>query len=72
MKLDFEIAVVQQRRARDQTFEGVPKSGCPPVHAGQPRPYLVNYGPILPNHLIMLKHALGAILVSTSLLDACI
>ena len=43
VKLDFEIAVDQQTRAHDQTFEGVPDSGCPPVPAGQPRPYLVNF-----------------------------
>ena len=43
MKLDFEIAVDQQTNAHDQTFEGVPDSGCPPVPAGQPRPYLVNF-----------------------------
>ena len=45
VKLDFEIAVDQQTRARDQTFEGVLDSGCPPVPAGQPRPYLVNLWP---------------------------
>ena len=45
VKLDFEIAVDQQTKAHDQTFEGVPDSGCPPVPAGQPRPYLVNCGP---------------------------
>ena len=28
VKLDFEIAVDQQTRARDQTFEGVPDSGA--------------------------------------------
>ena len=27
VKLDFEIAVDQQTRAHDQTFEGVPDSG---------------------------------------------
>ena len=43
VNLDFEIAVDQQTRAHDQTFEGVPDSGCPPVPAGQPRPYLVNF-----------------------------
>ena len=43
VKLDFEIAVDQQTRAHDQTFEGVPESGCPPVPVGQPRPYLVNF-----------------------------
>ena len=42
IKLDFEIAVDQQTKAHDRTFEGVPDSGCPPVPAGQPRPYLVN------------------------------
>ena len=36
MKLDFEIAVDQQTKARDRTFEGVPDSGCTPVPAGQP------------------------------------
>ena len=36
VKLDFEIAVVQQTRAHDRTF----------VPAGQPRPYLVNFWPI--------------------------
>ena len=45
MKLDFEIAVDQQTRAPDQTFEGVPDFRCPPVPAGQPRPYLVNLWP---------------------------
>ena len=55
MKLGFEIAVDQQTRARDRTFERVPDSGCPPVHAGQPRPYWSISGPILPNHLNMLK-----------------
>ena len=42
VKLDFEIAVDQQPRARDRTFEGGLDSGCPPVPAGEPRPYLVN------------------------------
>ena len=45
VKLDFEIAVDQQTRAHDRIFEGVPDSGCPPVLAGQPRPYLVNFWP---------------------------
>ena len=45
VKLDFEIAVDQQTRTRDQTFEGVLDSGCPPVPAGQPRSYLVNLWP---------------------------
>ena len=27
VKLDFEIAVEQQTRARDRTFEGIPDSG---------------------------------------------
>ena len=45
VKLDFEIAVDQQTRARDRTFEAVSDIGCPPVPAGQPRPYLVNFWP---------------------------
>ena len=43
VKLDFEIAVDQQTKAHDQSFEGVPDSGYPPVPTGQPRPYLVNF-----------------------------
>ena len=39
VKLDFEIAVDQQTRARDRTFEGGPETGCPPVSSGQQRPY---------------------------------
>ena len=69
VKLDFEIAVDQQNRAHDRTFEGVPDSGCTPVPAGQPRPYLVNLRPNS-NHLNMLKTMLwGALLVANSLLD---
>ena len=64
MKLDFEIAVDQQNKAHDQTFEVVPDSGCPPVPAGQPNPYLV----ILPNHLNMIKtERWGDLLVATNL-----
>ena len=52
VKLYFEIAVDQQTRARDQTFEGVPDSGCPrDSHA-----HIWSIcGPILPNDLNMLK-----------------
>ena len=45
MKLDFKKAEGQKTRTRDLTFEGVSDSGCPPVPAGQPRPYLVNFWP---------------------------
>ena len=73
MKLDFDIAVDQQTGARGQTFEGASDSGCPPVPAGQPRPYLVNFGPILPNHLNTLKTMLwDALLVANNLLNTCI
>ena len=62
VKLDFEIAVDQQTRAHDQTFEGVPDSGCPPI-----------FGQFLPNHLNMLTTVLwGALLVATNLLNTCI
>ena len=70
MKLDFEIAVDQQTKAHDQTFEGVPDSGCPPVPAGQPRPYLVNFWLNFvksPQHAQ--NSALGALLVATNLLN---
>ena len=60
MKHDFEIAVEQQTKARDRTFEGVSDSGCSPVPAES-------------NHLNMLKTMLcGAQLVATSLLNTCI
>ena len=73
VKFDFEIAVDQQTKARDRTFEGIPDSGLPPMPAGQPRPYLVNCGPILPNDLNMLKTMIwGALLVATSVLNTCI
>ena len=57
--LDFEIAVFQQTKAHDQTFETVSDSGCPPVPTGQPRPDLVNF---------WLNFAMlwGALLVATS------
>ena len=42
-KFDFEIAVDLQTKAHNPTFEGVPDSGCAPVPAGEPRPYLVNF-----------------------------
>ena len=43
VKLDFEIAVDQQTRTSDPTFGGFPDSDQPPVPAGQPRPYLVQF-----------------------------
>ena len=55
VKLDFEKAVDQQTKAHDQTFEGVPDSGCPrDSHA------LIwsIFGSILPNYLYMLKTVL--------------
>ena len=71
MVLDFEIAVVQQTKAHDQTFEGVPGAHrCPrDSHA-----HIWSIGgPILLNHLNMLKIMLwGALLVATSLLNTCI
>ena len=47
VKFDLEIAFDQQTKACDRTFEGVPDSGCRPVPAGQPRPFLVQ---IVPNY----------------------
>ena len=46
MKFDLEIAIDQQTRACNRSFEGAPESGCPPVPAGQPRPFLVQIMPI--------------------------
>ena len=42
-KLVFEIAVDQQTKARDQTFEWVADSKRPPVPAVQPCPYLIYF-----------------------------
>ena len=66
MKLYLEIAVDQQTRAGDRTFEGVPNSGCP----GTATPI---FGQFLSNHLNMFKTmCLDALLVATSLLNTCI
>ena len=54
VKLDFEIAVDQQTRTSDRTFEGVPDPNRQTVPAGQPRPYLVQ---IRPNLAKYLEHA---------------
>ena len=53
VKLDFEIAVDQQTKTSDRNFGGIPDPDRPPVHAGQPRPYL---GPICPNLTKSPKH----------------
>ena len=52
VKLDFEIAVDQQTKAHDQTFEEVPDSGCP-----RDSHVLIwsIFDSILPNRLNMLK-----------------
>ena len=47
VKLDFEIAVDQQTKTSDRTFEGVPDANRQTVPAGQPRPYLVQIRPNL-------------------------
>ena len=73
MKLDFEIAVDQQNRDRDRTFEGVADSGCPPVPAGQPHPYLVNCWPNFAKSPKRAQTMLwDALLVATYILNACI
>ena len=58
-KLDFEIAVDQQTKARDRIFEGVPDSVCPrDSHAHITIRSI--FGQILPNHLITCsKQCLG-------------
>ena len=55
VKLDFEIAVVQQTRARDRTFEGVPDSGCHRCPQDSHAHIWSIFDPIVPNHLNMLK-----------------
>ena len=45
MKLFFEIAVAQQTKARNQTFDWVVDPNCPPVPTLQQRPYLVQFWP---------------------------
>ena len=47
VKLGFDIAVDQQTRTSDRTFEGVPDPNRQTVPAGQPRPYLVKIRPNL-------------------------
>ena len=47
VKLGFEIAVDQQTRTGDKTFEGVSDPNRQLVPAGQPRPYLVQIRPNL-------------------------
>ena len=47
VKLGFEIAVDQQTKTSDRTFEGVPDPNRQTVPAGQPRPYLVQIRPNL-------------------------
>ena len=47
VKLDFEIAVDQQTKTSDRTFEAVPDPNRQKVPAGQPRPYLVQIRPNL-------------------------
>ena len=52
VKPDFEIAVDQQTKAHEQTFEGVPDSWC--LQDRQPCPWSI-FGSMLSNHLKMLK-----------------
>ena len=59
VKLDFEIAVDQQTKAHNRTFEVIPDFGCPPVPAGQPRLIWSIFGSILSYHLNMLKTEFG-------------
>ena len=71
--LDFEIAVEQQTKARDRTFEGFSDSGCPPVPRDSHAQIWAIYGPILSNHLNMFKTMLcGALLVAASILKTYI
>ena len=68
VKLDFEIAVDQQTKTSDRTFEGVPDPNCQTVPAGQPRPYLVQIRPNLAN--MPHTHILCALLVASGHLNS--
>ena len=74
VKLDFEIAVDQQTRTSERTFEGVPDPNRQTVPAGQPRPYLVQIRPNLakyPEHRNMPKtQVYGALRVASGLLNS--
>ena len=73
VKLGFEIAVDQQTRTGDRTFEGVPDPNRQTVPVGQPRPYLVQIRPNLAKYPDMPKTMLwDALLVATSLLNTYI
>ena len=61
-KLDFEVAVEQQTRARDQTFEGVPVTATPMF--GQ---FIAQFYQITVETMLC-----GALLVATYLLNICI
>ena len=70
VKLDFEIAVDQQTKVHDKTFEGVPDSGCPQCSRDSHALIWSIFSSILPNHLYMLKTVLWcALLVATSHLN---
>ena len=57
---------------KNELLTGVPDSRCPLMPAGQPRLYLVNFWLNFAKSLNMLKIMLwGALLVATSLLNAC-
>ena len=66
MKFDLEIAIDQQTRACDRTFERVP--------AGQPRPFLFQMMPnYAPNHLynyMLITKILGALVVANGSLNS--
>ena len=67
VKLDFEIAVDQQTKVHDKTFEGVPDSGCPQCSRDSHALIWSIFSSILPNHLYMLKTVLWcALLVATT------
>ena len=70
MKLDFEIAVGQQTMARDQTFEGFRTPGAHRCPRDSHAHIWSIGGPILLNHIHMLKIMLwGALPVATSRLN---
>ena len=74
MKLDFEIAFVQQTKAHDQTFEGVFRT--PGAHRYSRDSHALIWSifdSILPNNLKMLKTMIcGVIIVANSFINTYI
>ena len=71
VKLVFVLAVDQQTRTSDKTFEGVLDPQPPTAVAVWPRPYLVYFCPIMQHHRNMPRtHILDTLLVAIGRLNS--